>query len=66
MFCLAESLSKDFDFEKISDEMESEDQPLLTEFLADIASNFAKRQREAYWTPHGRVFDIGIQTACAI
>jgi len=46
-FCLAESLSKEYD-------------------LFDIARNFVKWYSAELWTPHGRVFDIGIATTHAI
>jgi ADP-ribosyl-[dinitrogen reductase] hydrolase len=34
--------------------------------LADAAHRFVRWQDEAYWTVHGRVFDIGIATAEAL
>jgi ADP-ribosylglycohydrolase len=34
--------------------------------LSDIAKNFIKWYSEEIWTPHGRVFDIGIATRHAI
>ncbi|KUJ61501.1 hypothetical protein AR687_12530 [Flavobacteriaceae bacterium CRH] len=34
--------------------------------LSDIARNFVKWYSEELWTPHGRVFDIGIATRNAI
>jgi len=34
--------------------------------LADAAQRFVRWQDEAYWTAHGRVFDIGIATAEAL
>lgn len=34
--------------------------------LADAARRFVQWQDEAYWTAHGRVFDIGIATAEAL
>jgi len=34
--------------------------------LNDIATNFAKWHSEILWTPHGKVFDIGISTNQAI
>jgi ADP-ribosyl-[dinitrogen reductase] hydrolase len=34
--------------------------------LNDIAKNFVLWYQEGYWTPHGRVFDIGIATAQAL
>jgi ADP-ribosylglycohydrolase len=34
--------------------------------LADAAQRFVRWQDEAYWTAHGRVFDIGVATAEAL
>ena len=34
--------------------------------LEDIALQFSRWKNERFWTPHGRVFDIGIQTNKAI
>jgi len=34
--------------------------------LQDIAKSFVKWYQEGYWTPHGRVFDIGIATSRAL
>lgn len=34
--------------------------------LADLAKRFVAWRNEAYWTAHGRVFDIGIATNAAI
>jgi ADP-ribosyl-[dinitrogen reductase] hydrolase len=34
--------------------------------LEDIAVQFSKWKNRRFWTPHGRVFDIGIQTQKAI
>lgn len=34
--------------------------------LVDIAKKFVQWKNEAYWTPHGKVFDIGITTSMAI
>ena len=34
--------------------------------LEDIAGQFSKWRNRRFWTPHGRVFDIGIQTSKAI
>ncbi|MCX6246268.1 MAG: ADP-ribosylglycohydrolase family protein [Bacteroidetes bacterium] len=34
--------------------------------LEDIALQYSKWKNRRYWTPHGRVFDIGIQTSKAI
>lgn len=34
--------------------------------LSRIADNFVRWMEEAYWTPHGEVFDIGIATHAAI
>ena len=40
---------------------------LLTGFdLADMARRFVRWREEAYWTAHGQVFDIGMQTQRAI
>ncbi|WP_428230988.1 ADP-ribosylglycohydrolase family protein [Flavobacterium sp.] len=47
VFCLAESLCKDYD-------------------LFDIGRNFVKWYSTELWTPHGKVFDIGIATRNAI
>lgn len=33
---------------------------------ADLGARFVRWESEGYWTPHGRVFDIGIATAQAI
>lgn len=46
-FCLAESLSKEYNLE-------------------DIANKFLQWYNAEIWTPHGRVFDIGIATRQAI
>lgn len=46
-FCLAESLSKEYNLE-------------------DIANKFLQWHNAEIWTPHGRVFDIGIATRQAI
>lgn len=32
----------------------------------DIANRFVRWKRDGHWTPHGRVFDIGIQTSKAL
>jgi ADP-ribosyl-[dinitrogen reductase] hydrolase len=34
--------------------------------LEDLAEQFSKWRNRRFWTPHGRVFDIGIQTSKAI
>lgn len=34
--------------------------------LTDISKRFVNWKNSAYWTPHGEVFDIGIQTAKSI
>jgi ADP-ribosylglycohydrolase len=34
--------------------------------LQDLANRFVNWKEHAYWTPHGRVFDIGIATSQAI
>ncbi|MFD1872701.1 ADP-ribosylglycohydrolase family protein [Hymenobacter bucti] len=34
--------------------------------VADVAQRFVRWQDEAYWTAHGKVFDIGIATADAL
>ena len=34
--------------------------------LSEIGNNFVKWYYEGYWTPHGRVFDVGVTTARAI
>jgi ADP-ribosylglycohydrolase len=34
--------------------------------LKEIAHKFVQWKNEAYWTPHGKVFDIGITTSMAI
>ena len=34
--------------------------------LSDLASRFVRWDSEAYWTPHGEVFDMGIATSAAI
>ena len=34
--------------------------------LSDVGNNFVKWYYEGYWTPHGRVFDVGVTTARAI
>lgn len=34
--------------------------------IVDIAHKFVQWKNEAYWTPHGNVFDIGITTSMAI
>lgn len=34
--------------------------------LSDMATNFVKWYSQAFWTPHGKVFDIGIATRTAI
>lgn len=34
--------------------------------INDLAQRFINWKRDAYWTPHGSVFDIGIATAAAI
>ncbi len=34
--------------------------------LDDIGMNFSRWRNDRFWTPHGRVFDIGIQTQKAI
>jgi ADP-ribosylglycohydrolase len=34
--------------------------------LTDIARNFVRWYQEGYWTPHGKVFDIGIATSRAL
>lgn len=54
-FCLAESLATPIHSNKkaIYD-------------INDIATNFVKWKYENFWTPHGRVFDIGIATTDAI
>jgi ADP-ribosylglycohydrolase len=54
-FCLAESLATPIHSNKkaIYD-------------INDIANNFVKWKYEKFWTPHGRVFDIGIATRDAI
>ena len=54
-FCLAESLATPINSTKkaIYD-------------IHDITTNFVKWKYESFWTPHGRVFDIGIATNDAI
>ncbi|WP_291720813.1 ADP-ribosylglycohydrolase family protein [Bernardetia sp.] len=54
-FCLAESLATPPNTEK-------------TEVydIGDIANNFVRWYYDKFWTPHGRVFDIGIATVGAI
>ncbi len=54
-FCLAESLATPIHSTKkaIYD-------------INDIANNFVKWKYDKFWTPHGRVFDIGIATTDAI
>ena len=54
-FCLAESLATPTNSTKknIYD-------------INDIANNFVKWKYESFWTPHGRVFDMGIATTDAI
>lgn len=54
-FCLAESLATP----KSSTKKAIYD-------IKDIANNFVKWKYEKFWTPHGRVFDIGIATTDAI
>jgi len=34
--------------------------------LVDLARRFVRWNYEAYWTPHGKLFDIGIATSAAI
>jgi len=34
--------------------------------LSDIGNNFVKWYNDGYWTPHGKVFDVGFTTARAI
>lgn len=34
--------------------------------LSDIANRFVRWHKQGYWTPHGHVFDIGIQTSKAL
>ena len=54
-FCLAESLATP---------IHSNKKAIYN--IDDIATNFVKWKYEKFWTPHGRVFDIGIATTDAI
>ncbi len=58
-FCLAESLATPINPNSSSNKKSIYD-------IHDIANNFVKWKYESFWTPHGRVFDIGIATTDAI
>lgn len=53
-FCLAQSLATQNSTKKAIYD------------IHDIATNFVRWKYENFWTPHGRVFDIGIATSDAI